>query len=191
VPLNPSEEEALKLRVRALELSPPGAGPTGPQGPTGPAGPQGPKGDTGTAGSAGAQGPPGATGPQGPKGDPGAASTVPGPQGPAGATGPQGPAGPTGATGPQGPVGPLPGKQYVTFSGGWTTNAYGGITFTVPFQTVDAASALLVGTGPIVFQRSSGAPAATVWINAINSSTPGGTVIANTFVVLDVVVWGH
>lgn len=71
----------IKLRVRALELTPPGSGPkgdpgpTGPTGATGPAGVQGPKGDTGSAGPAGAQG---ATGPAGPKGDTG-------PQGPAGA----------------------------------------------------------------------------------------------------------
>ena len=49
-----AEFEALRLRVRALELTPPGAGPTGPPGPQGapgPTGPQGPKGDTGSAGA--------------------------------------------------------------------------------------------------------------------------------------------
>jgi hypothetical protein len=48
--------DEIKLRIRALELSPPGAGPAGPQGPagaTGATGPQGPKGDTGAQGPSG------------------------------------------------------------------------------------------------------------------------------------------
>jgi hypothetical protein len=46
--------ESLKLRIRALELAPPGQGPIGPQGPKGDTGPAGPKGDTGAQGPVGA-----------------------------------------------------------------------------------------------------------------------------------------
>jgi len=74
------EIQALKLRIRALELRPAGGGAAGPQGPPGPTGPAG------------------ATGPQGPKGDPGAAGS----QGPKGDTGAQG------IQGPQGPAGTAP-----------------------------------------------------------------------------------
>lgn len=70
----------IKLRVRALELTPPGAGAQGPPGPTGPAG---------ATGAQGPAGPKGDTGSQGPKGDAGAQGV----QGPKGDTGPQGPAG--------------------------------------------------------------------------------------------------
>jgi hypothetical protein len=41
-------EQALKLRIRALELTPPGAGPAGPQGPTGATGAAGSKWLSGT-----------------------------------------------------------------------------------------------------------------------------------------------
>jgi hypothetical protein len=112
----------------------------------------------------------------------------------AGATGPpgpQGPAGPKGDKGDTGPAGPSSGLQYVIFSGGYTTNAYGGIIFTVPFTVVDAVSAMCVGTGPIGFQRSSSAPAGQMWLNVINTSTPAGAYLTNTFVILDAVVWGH
>lgn len=63
---DPAEQQALKLRVRALELSPTGGGTVGPPGPPGPTGPtgatgaQGPKGDTGAQGTQGPQGTPGA-----------------------------------------------------------------------------------------------------------------------------------
>jgi len=45
--------ESLKLRIRALELAPPGQGPMGPQGPAGATGPQGPAGATGAVGPVG------------------------------------------------------------------------------------------------------------------------------------------
>jgi Collagen triple helix repeat (20 copies) len=86
---DPAEAQALKLRVRALELTPAGSGTTGPPGPQGPPGPTGPT------------GPPGSTGAQGPKGDPGAQGAT----GTAGATGSQGPKGDPGSTGAQGPKG--------------------------------------------------------------------------------------
>jgi Collagen triple helix repeat (20 copies) len=107
---DPAEAQALKLRVRALELTPAGSGAAGPPGPQGPPGPtgatgppgstgaQGPKGDTGAEGAPGTAG---ATGSQGPKGDPGST----GAEGPKGDTGAQGVPGSTGATGSQGPKG--------------------------------------------------------------------------------------
>lgn len=73
-------EQAIKLRVRALELTPPGAGPagpTGPQGPIGATGPAGAQGSTGAQGPTGATGPQGPAGAQGPKGDQGPAGTSP------------------------------------------------------------------------------------------------------------------
>jgi len=79
--------------------------------------------------------------------------------------------------------------QMVLFSGGYTTNSYGGITFTLPFPTVYAVAALYVGTGaPIGMQRSPAAPAGQVWANAYN--TTNGDVVANTFIQVDVIVWG-
>lgn len=75
------------------------------------------------------------------------------------------------------------------YSGGYTTNSYGGITFNLPFQTVHAAAVAYVGTGsPIILQRSPAAPAGQAWVNAINSTN--GSIVANTFIQVDVVVWG-
>lgn len=79
MPIDP-EQQAQNLRIRALELSPPG------QGPAGPAGPKGDPGATGAKGATGATGAQGPAGVQGPKGDPGA-------QGVKGDTGAQGPVG--------------------------------------------------------------------------------------------------
>jgi hypothetical protein len=79
--------------------------------------------------------------------------------------------------------------RVAVFAGGYTTNQYGGITFTLPFQTVNAAAVAYVGTGsPIMLQRSPAAPAGQAWINAINSTN--GTLVANTFIQVDVVIWG-
>lgn len=80
--------------------------------------------------------------------------------------------------------------QVAIYSGGYTTNSYGGITFTLPFQTVQAAAAAYVGTGsPIALQRSPAAPAGQAWINAFN--TTNGSLVANTFIQVDVVIWGQ
>jgi hypothetical protein len=74
-------------------------------------------------------------------------------------------------------------------SGGFTTAAQGGIAFTVPFPNVVAAAAMLVGAGSIGMQRASGAPPGQVWINPFN--TTNGQLVTNTFLALDLIVWGY
>lgn len=79
--------------------------------------------------------------------------------------------------------------QMTVISGGFTTAAGGGIAFTVPFQNVVGAAAMLVGSGAIGMQRASGSPPGQVWINPFN--TTNGQLVTNTFMALDLIVWGY
>jgi hypothetical protein len=154
-------EESLKLRLRALEVSPPGAGPQGPQGPAGPAGAtgaQGPAGAAGAAGATGAQGPkgdPGAQGPQGPKGDTGATGSAGAPptkltQAIAGQTLPVGTTNVTLTAVPTGKVAMfmIPVVFRVPAGGSWNGNAYQSCTARVMDGTTQVGTDVIASSGP-------------------------------------------
>jgi hypothetical protein len=148
-------EEALKLRIRALELTPPSGGAQGPPGPAGSTGAQGPAGAAGATGPQGPKGDPGATGPQGPKGDTG-------PQGSAGApptkltqtvTGQTLPAGTTNITLTAVPTGKVaifavPLVLAVPAAGTWNGNNYQTCTARVFDGTTQVGTDLVASSGP-------------------------------------------
>jgi hypothetical protein len=82
----------------------------------------------------------------------------------------------------------VPWKTYQT-SGGYSTNAYGGIVLTVPFASTILAVAIAAVESPIAFRRSTAAPAGQCWINAFN--TTDGTLVASTFIIMDIIVMGY
>ena len=184
-------EQAIKLRVRSLELRPAGTGPAGPTGPTGPAGATGPAGPQGPKGDPGATGPAGTTGPQGPKGDTGSQGPA-GNTGPAGSTGPQGiqgPAGPTGATGPQGPAGTSAPPMFKQ-AGGYSTNGTGDIAVATTGVAPSQVVCMMETGGPYFAARISGAPAGYAWIRVWYAGNNGpASPLINNFIVMSIVAW--
>lgn len=84
----------------------------------------------------------------------------------------------------------VPWEVYAT-SGGYTTNQFGGIALTTPFNNVvlGVAQMRTSGYAPIVLQSSNGAPASTYWVNAYN--VDDHSLVFNTFIVIDVIVMGY
>jgi hypothetical protein len=84
-----------------------------------------------------------------------------------------------------------PWQVYAT-SGGYTTNQFGGVAITVPFASAVLGVAQMRTSGGvgIFLQSSNGAPANTYWLNAYSMSA-GSPSVANTFIVIDVIVMGY
>jgi hypothetical protein len=82
----------------------------------------------------------------------------------------------------------VPWKTYQT-SGGYSTNAYGGIVLTVPFASTVLAVGSVAMEQSIGLRRSTAAPANQAWINAYN--TQNGDLVVNTFLIIDIIVMGY
>jgi hypothetical protein len=77
----------------------------------------------------------------------------------------------------------------VQTSGGYSTNAYGGIVLTIPFPSAVLAVGAVAMEQAIGLRRSTAAPAGQCWINAYNTMT--GALVVNTFLVIDVIIMGY